>query len=137
MNTDNLSSSSLTASSNNIRSKSIFGVLFRKPFTFQKITLLVATIVFVVCIILLSYTFYELNQSRLFPPKIAECPDYFEVTGKNKCKNFKNMGKCGDSEFDFDDEKYKGYNGMKEKLKWANDCGVVWDGITNNAELYK
>lgn len=117
-------------------SNSFTKVLFRKPVTFQKITILIATIVFTVSIILLSYLFYVLNKSRIFPPNVTECPDYFEAKGKNLCKNVNNLGNCGNETIDFNDNKYKGYNGLKEKLKWANNCNVVWDGITNNAELY-
>lgn len=122
---------------NTSNSNSFVKVLFRKPVTFQKITILVATIVFTIAIILLSYLFYVLNKSRIFPPDITECPDYFEVKGKNICENVNNIGTCPDKTFDFNDNIYKGYNGLKEKLKWANNCNVVWDGITNNAELYQ
>ena len=116
---------------------SFFGILFRKPFTFQKMTFFIASLILVVLIILVSYTFFELNQSRQFPPNVPECPDYFEVKGDNICFNKKNLGSCGRVTHDFNSNEYKGTNGLKKKLKWAHDCNVVWDGITNNSDLTK
>ena len=98
-------------------SNSFIKVLFRKPVTFQKITILIATIVFTISIILLSYLFFILNKSRIFPPSIAECPDYFQVKVKNKCENINNLGNCGKQTFDFNDNTYKGYNGFKKEIK--------------------
>ena len=118
-------------------SDSFFAVLFRKPFTFQKLTFIIGLIILIGMVILVSYSFYVLNKNRVFPPNIPECPDYFEVTGENMCFNSKNIGRCGKETTDFNSDKYKGFNGLKEKLGWANNCEVVWDGITNNSELTK
>ena len=38
-------------------------------------------------------------------------------------------GKC--KYLNTDLAKFKGPNGIIEKCKWAKNCGVVWDGITN------
>lgn len=118
-------------------SESFFRVLFRRPYTFQKLTFIIGLMILLALVIMVSYSFYKLNKSRVFPPNIPECPDYFEVEGENICMNSKNLGTCGENKMDFNSDKYKGYTGLKEKLKWANNCNVVWDGITNNSELTK
>jgi hypothetical protein len=65
-----------------------------------------------------------------YPPEVAECPDYWESTGPNKCRNTLKVGMCTDTdEMDFNEPKYSGPTGITEKCKWANGCGLVWDGL--------
>ena len=49
---------------------------------------------------------------------------------KNICVNIKKLGN-GCKTFNPKDPKYYGAQGKIEKCKWAKNCGVVWDGITN------
>ena len=49
---------------------------------------------------------------------------------KNVCINEKKLGK-GCKIFNPKASKYQGARGKIEKCKWAKNCGIVWDGITN------
>ena len=53
------------------------------------------------------------------------------VTKSNTCVNTKKLG-TGCTSINFDTPKYKGPSGKIEKCKWAKNCGVVWDGITDS-----
>ena len=36
-----------------------------------------------------------------------------------------------DGKMNFNEDIYKGSNGVCNKMKWANACNITWDGITN------
>lgn len=110
---------------------------FGPPFTFQKLVIIIGIIALIVMLSMVATAFYALNKKRMHPPSIAECPDYFESTGKNKCKNTQKIGSCTEGEYDFSDSKYSGVEGNKEKYKKAVACNWEWDGITNNAKYTK
>jgi len=76
------------------------------------------------------------NEKETF--KYPECPAFFETmtdhTGKIKCKNVLNIGKCRKSPHDtisFEDNKL--FNNTKTgkywKCRWAKECEVPWGGI--------
>jgi len=47
------------------------------------------------------------------------------------CINKQKLG-YGCKKFNPRNPKYHGPQGKIEKCKWAKNCGIVWDGITNN-----
>ena len=98
-------------------------------FTFQKIVSYIAAIILAGALTVIGFTIYNSKTSTQYPPEIAECPDYWESTGPNKCRNTLKVGKCDVDNMDFNDPKYSGPTGLAEKCKWANSCGLVWDGI--------
>lgn len=102
--------------------------------TFQKTTIVIATIILVLLLLMVAFMVNRANETAEWPPMISECPDYFEVTKPNVCNNVKGLGSCTGS-IDFTDPKYQGQAGLGEKKKWAKNCGVTWDGITNNDRL--
>jgi hypothetical protein len=105
---------------------------------FQRVVLTVATVLLVVALIFIGLSIHGANKKKKFPPVIANCPDYFTDEGTNDkplCKNTKSLGLCGDKVPDFGESKYIGENGMCEKKKWARQCNVTWDGISNDLNL--
>lgn len=71
-----------------------------------------------------------------FPPFPSKCPDYWINLGDNKCKNEHNIGICkkyngtvGSNVMDFNDDIFKGDEGMFYKCSWANKCKASWEGI--------
>lgn len=101
---------------------------------FQKYTIVIATIILVLLLALVGFLIWRAKNNVTWPPIVAECPDYFEVTGPGMCNNVRSLGTCH-GEINFTDAAFQGEAGLKNKKKWANKCGVVWDGITNNDSI--
>jgi hypothetical protein len=95
-------------------------------------------IIFIVGYIIFKiYSIYKSKQDKDFPPWSSECPDLWEVVGKNKCKNTKNLGNCslkedGSTLMDFSKEAlFTGEESDFYKCQWAKNCNVSWEGIDN------
>tara|TARA_B100001142_G_scaffold317321_1_gene358140 strand:- start:2070 stop:2432 length:363 start_codon:yes stop_codon:yes gene_type:complete len=112
---------------------------------FYKSISILALIVLIVCLGFVASALQVSSADTVFPPNISECPDFF-VKEKNKisdatqCKA--NYGTATEScaKKSFDDDIYQNpgmgpSSGVCEKKKWAMDCGVNWDGITNNPDV--
>lgn len=109
---------------------------------FNKIVLIVATIVLILMLILLYIFLSKTLFEDSYPPIISDCPDYWDISlnadGEKICiDNLKiNSGSkidCKSSSISM--FKNNGTNKnevMCEKNKWAKDCNITWDGITNN-----
>lgn len=97
--------------------------------TFQKIVSYIAAIILAGTLTVIGFMIYRSKTTTQYPPELAECPDYWESTGPNKCRNTLKVGKCDADDMDFNDPKYSGPTGLAEKCKWANSCGLVWDGL--------
>ena len=80
-----------------------------------------------------------------FPPIISDCPDYWDVSYNSDneiiCQNNStiNVGNgstdCNDYLIDKFKENGTGENDVLcSKHKWAKNCGIVWDGVTNNSD---
>lgn len=102
--------------------------------TFQKTTIHVATILLIAMLVIIGILLYRANQNAQWPPMISECPDYWKVIDTDKCENVQGLGSCP-GVADFSDSKWQGQTGLQNKLSWARNCNVVWDGITNNPSL--
>lgn len=108
---------------------------------FYKIIPIIAIVLLLICLSAVGVALNYTSQDVVFPPNISDCPDFFVKNNNNECVNKKNLGKddpqkCTDVDFDSED-KYKNpgmgkLSGICEKKKWANDCKVNWDGVTNN-----
>jgi hypothetical protein len=103
---------------------------------FQRIVLYVASVLLILTLAFIGYLLYQAKSNTAYPPEISECPDYWKVTGLLQCENVQNLGNgtCEKMK-DFSSVEWQGQSGMKKKKEWANMCGVVWDGITNNEDL--
>ena len=84
---------------------------------------------------------YSSNQN--FPPEHSMCPDYYTINSSNVCKvnsDIYSTVKADCMNKNFNDAVYSiggtgPLSGLCKKKQWANDCGVSWDGITNNADI--
>ncbi len=106
--------------------------------TFQSITMIVAIVLLVLCLIFIGVTLYNNKYNTQFPPVVAECPDYWldmsEGDG-SKCVNKKGLGASYCSkEIDFSVSYWTGDDGLCRKSQWAKICDLTWDGVTNNAD---
>jgi hypothetical protein len=113
---------------------------------FKKIVLFSAIIILIIALVLigvaLSYT-----KDQKWPPMVAGCPDYFVMDGSGNdatCVDIKDLTLSSSNpvckplpgsdikhlRVNFNTPAYTGTNGVCNKYKWANTCGVSWDGIT-------
>jgi len=103
--------------------------------TFQKMTLIVAGIILLICVVIILLIFIFPNTKQVWPPLVANCPDYFtDINGDgSECVNNLLLGtgaiKCSGS-INFNTTPYIGSGGNCAKYNWANGCGLTWDGIT-------
>lgn len=111
---------------------------------FQRKVLLVSSILFILTAIFIVYAIYNDAYSKEFPPVVASCPDYWldhqinDAMGNSKsnCVNVKNLGTCPEQKTkSFDDPQWLGDSGECRKSKWAKQCNLTWDGITNNSKV--
>jgi len=102
--------------------------------TFQKITMIVALVILIICLIFIGYSLYKSKYDSQFPPVVADCPDYWldmsEGDG-NSCKNVKNLGSCNQTSMNFSSSFWTGNDGLCRKYQWAKQCNLTWDGVTN------
>ena len=107
---------------------------------FQKITIIVAVLLLVIILIFIGINISRANSNVQWPPLVADCPDYWVDTSGNgqSCINKLSLGTCNlpdaSGNFppnDFTISPYVGSQGTCSKYKWANKCGVTWDGITS------
>ena len=75
-----------------------------------QIALIIIIIVSILCIILFSVT----SNNIKYPPIIANCPDYWEANG-DKCVNIHGLGDNCDADINFNQDKYRGIAGLKQK----------------------
>jgi len=104
---------------------------------FNKVVLFVAIVLLIVILFGVGYAMKKAKNYTKYPPILADCPDYWEIVEERedgsprRCKNNRNMGNSKCKSLNTDLTKFKGPTGIIEKCKWAKQCGVVWDGITN------
>ena len=107
--------------------------------SFQKIVLIIAVVILIISLAIIAYAL-RYKKTGSWPPVVGECPDYWvdrDASGNGgKCINIQDLGTCkaktGDPHLvmDFNNQLFKGPNGMCAKYKWAQKCNVSWDGIT-------
>ncbi len=108
---------------------------------FQKMTLIVAGILLLICIVVIVLIFLFPNTKQVWPPMVANCPDYFVDTNGDgsQCDNTLKLignrscmtsGSSGVFAPNFTDPPYIGDNSTCQKYNWATNCGITWDGIT-------
>ena len=103
--------------------------------TFQKITMIVALVILIICLIFIGVSLYNSKYNTQYPPVVSDCPDYWiNISEDNPslCKNAKNLGSSNCNKLmNFNDIIWKGDDGLCRKYKWANTCNLTWDGVTN------
>jgi hypothetical protein len=106
---------------------------------FKKIVLFSAIIILIISLVLIGVAL-SYAKDETWPPMIPSCPDYFVIDGSGNeavCVDVKELSTCkppSDSsdeylKVNFNTPVYTGTNGTCNKYKWANSCGVAWDGI--------
>lgn len=112
--------------------------------SFNSLVLMIASIILIILLIVIGIIMYYSAKNADFPPVIAECPDYWNVTkedNKTICKNVLKVNPHSVSDMDscnkIDPINFKGPTDKEtvcNQFKWAKGCGVIWDGVTNNNE---
>jgi hypothetical protein len=99
--------------------------------TFQKTTVTIAIIIFIITISIIAIMLNNMKNNAIYPPEIGDCPDYWVKQSNGECYNqIQGLGNCN-GPINFNNEPYIGTNGNKKKCEWAKGCNLVWDGITN------
>ena len=112
---------------------------------FYKTVCMVALAILTVSLAFIGSALANSSKDVQFPPNIAKCPDNYVIVydeyGKFKsCINSSVSSGTGCRERSFKKKKFSipgigPTSGACEKKKWARDCNVDWDGLTNNAEI--
>ena len=109
--------------------------------SFQYTILKVSIFVLVAFLGFIGYKMYKDRLSDAEQRIIGSCPDYWTLTksgDKLMCTNDKNLGKSTCSkQMDFSVQPWNLQDGLCQKFRWANDCNLTWDGITNDMNLCK
>lgn len=106
--------------------------------SFQSITMIVAIVILILCLIFIGVSLYKSKYNTQYPPVVADCPDYWLDLSDgdgSKCVNEKNLGssKCNKT-MNFSNSFWVGDNGLCSKYKWAKKCNLTWDGVTNASD---
>lgn len=105
---------------------------------FNKIVLIIATIVLIISLLILGYFLNVALLNDTYPPVTSECPDYWDVSGNtcidvNKINSGNGMSECKTLNLtDFEDNGRDKNSVICAKKNKANTCGFNWDGVTNN-----
>jgi hypothetical protein len=108
--------------------------------SFQKAVLLIAVVFLILFLIIIGVALSNSTSTAEWPPIVGSCPDYWvDLSGNgSQCFNSHRLGKCpayiptadDKKTMDFNQPPFNGTDGDCAKYKWANQCGVTWDGIT-------
>ena len=103
---------------------------------FQRTIMIIATVVLIICLIMIGIALRNHTKSVDYPPVVAQCPDYWEAqeneNGSTLCRNVRLLGaKACKGSTSFDSW------GLCKKSKWAKACDITWDGVTNNLSACK
>ena len=109
---------------------------------FNRTVLLVACVLLIIGLVIIGLFSVKSIQDSAYPPIISDCPDYWNVTynraGEIICRNNQiNDGYATTQCRNYPTSKFN-VSGTSandiicEKSKWAKDCNIHWDGITNN-----
>ena len=106
---------------------------------FQKIVLMVATILLIVILVVIGVLLSKSSATENWPPIVGECPDYWvDMSGNGEaCFNSHSLGRCNipndqnKNTMNFNQSPFNGSDGVCAKYKWATSCKVTWDGITS------
>ena len=108
---------------------------------FQRTVLTIAIILLILSLIFIGNSLRRAKASSSWPPILTKCPDYWtdesEKGDGSACSNLKGLAMtsgCASTNVDFSRAPYIGNGGTCAKKKWANGCGVTWDGITSGVK---
>jgi hypothetical protein len=112
--------------------------------SFQRNVAVIALVVLSIALIIIGIILLRMRRDAKFPADVAQCPDYYDVVRdgeQTKCV-FKHTS--GSDVYAFyntmttdcktiipENGEFVGSGGGGAKCSWAKQCGVTWDGITN------
>ena len=109
--------------------------------TFHKISLILASVLLIIALIITGVLIYNSLMEQAFPPIITDCPDYWNVDRDENnniiCRNLSTVNRGRPTCQDYPVVEFS-RNGTSEndliceKKHWAHNCGIYWDGVTNN-----
>jgi len=107
---------------------------------FKKTVLIIAIVLLIGTLIFLGSMMSSKSKEANWPPKVAECPDFWEEKSSVNengesivaCNNLHSLGKnsCKKT-MNFSADRWNGSEGDCRKSKWAKGCDLTWDGVTN------
>jgi hypothetical protein len=111
--------------------------------------LFISTILSVLLILVIVAIVVSRSQkNQMYPSVFQQCPDYYymdvcgncvmnqEIWTVSSIQSGQTKLQCANA--NFTNLKTPGIgstSALCSKKKWANDCGVTWDGITNNSSI--
>jgi hypothetical protein len=112
---------------------------------FYKLSIISMIVILLICLAIIAFLISTSDKKNVYPPHISECPDYYVKQEDGKCKDVKGVATneaCMSVDFNdsnaFPNKNNSGLgsNGaFCERKTWAKDCGVNWDGLTNNENV--
>jgi hypothetical protein len=111
--------------------------------SFQNTVIKISSLVFIITLVVIGFSLYNNKSSVVYPPVIANCPDYWlekpsNDNDTNICFNTNKLGKSScEKNKDFTGSLWTGGDGNCNKYKWAKSCNLTWDGITNSINICK
>ena len=116
--------------------------------------MLISTILSVVLLVgIVGYMMYSSKNKEIFPATISDCPDYYDIDSSGvSCLVNANVwdstnltSVCKSIDFlsanaNYNSIKYttpgkSASSGICAKKNKAKNCGITWDGITNNKSI--
>lgn len=117
---------------------------------YYKTVSIIALILLIICLTFIGVSISSASNSYKFPPHVAQCPDYFVMDSSGACRDVKLILPAGSSDNcriknfkqDMINNNIEGtlpergpFSELCLKKEWADNCGLNWDGITNNPEV--
>lgn len=109
--------------------------------SFYKTSLMIMVVVLIICLAVLGVAISNSEESKLYPPTLSDCPDYYVKDDTGVCVdlqgNLSSVIECHNIDTNsFNQNEGTGEaSNLCQKKRWAEDCGVNWDGITNNENI--
>lgn len=111
--------------------------------SFNMVVLEIALAILIICLALIGWGIYSMEHGSQvkYPPVVGDCPDfwtnYYDTDTKidyceNKVKVGTNIGDPKCMKFPT-----KAYNTPCKQFNLAYNCGISWDGISDNQEYIK
>lgn len=96
--------------------------------SFQKTVAMVFFIILIIFLVIIGVALYDAKyKNPIYPPKISQCPDYWTLDNENYCVNTQGLGNSSCDKRIMTSK----YTTSCDKKKFATDCELSWDGITN------
>ena len=101
-------------------------------------------------LIFMAVIMYNSKKKQVYPPVFQPCPDYYKTDSAGNClinagvwDSSKVPATSGSTSLSCSNVDFSGFknpgigasSSLCTKKKWAQDCQVTWDGITNNSAI--